>query len=219
MMDRKIRLKVCGMRDSSNIREVGALLPDFLGFIFYRGSPRFVGDAFSLPADLPQTIMKVGVFVDEKVSNVQAIVSRYGLQYVQLHGRESVEQCLSLRSDKVKVIKVFNIDDQTNFADAKRYREAADYFLFDTKGKHHGGNARRFNWDVLSRYDQDVPFFLSGGLNPSNIGEVSDLADMNIAALDVNSGVEVTPGMKNVQKVREIADTLEEINRTKRIKL
>ena len=202
-MTKDIRIKVCGMRDPGNIAEVSHLLPDFLGFIFYASSPRYVGSDFKMPP-LPSSIRRVGVFVNESNDAILKRVTDHGLDFVQLHGDESVAQCRELKTAGVHVIKVFSVDDEMDFGVTLPYRDVVDYFLFDTKGKLYGGNARRFNWEVLSRYDQSVPFFLSGGITPDHMGEIDELKHMNLLAIDVNSGVEVRPGLKDLGKIEAI---------------
>ena len=126
------------------------------------------------------------------------------LDFVQLHGNESPAQCDELKATGLGVIKVFSIDDDFNFELTKPYRKVVDYFLFDTKGKYYGGNAKTFNWKILERYDQEIPFFLSGGLSPENVNALGDIVKMNLHALDLNSGVEISPGLKDIEKIRTI---------------
>jgi phosphoribosylanthranilate isomerase len=212
----KIRLKICGMRDTENIRSVASLQPDMMGFIFYKRSPRYVSESFGLPDDLPSTIRRVGVFVSESNDIIQQKVRSLNLDYVQLHGRESVEQCAELKSAGMTVIKVFSVDDQFDFSVTMPYEGVTDFFLFDTKGKYHGGNAQVFDWKVLEKYSQRVPFFLSGGLNPENIKSAIDATKgMNLFALDVNSGVEISPAVKDADKVRLLKEIL---NKTQNLK-
>jgi phosphoribosylanthranilate isomerase len=135
-------------------------------------------------------------------------VKRYGLDIVQLHGNETMRACHELKDLGVKVIKVFSVDDNMDFSVTIPFREAADYFLFDTKGKYFGGNAKRFNWKILSRYDQQVPFFLSGGIAPEHVEDIKKLTDVNLLAIDVNSGVEISPARKDVEKIRVIQKIL-----------
>jgi phosphoribosylanthranilate isomerase len=201
-----IAVKICGMRDHQNIMEVANLMPEYLGFIFYPPSPRFVGDDFKLPTNLPPSIKKVGVFVNESNAVILSKSKIVGFDAVQLHGNESAEQGLELKAHGLTVIKVFSIHDDFDFEETRVYKKAVDYFLFDTKGKLYGGNAQTFNWDVLHRYDQDVPFFLSGGLTPDHVGNLRSILEMNIHALDLNSGVEDSPGVKNIGKIK---DTIE----------
>lgn len=203
-----MKLKICGMRDADNISEVAALNPDFMGFIFYPKSPRFVGKEFQLPTQLPSEIKRVGVFVNENVKAMLDQVKKIRLDYVQLHGDESVESCKELKEKGVGVIKVFSVDDNFDFKKTEPFKKVIDYFLFDTKGKLYGGNAQKFNWSILHRYDNEIPFFLSGGLTSEDINEVYSLAGMNIHALDVNSGVEVRAGVKSVELIKSFIKKL-----------
>lgn len=192
------------MRDVNNIAEVSALHPDFMGFIFYRPSPRYVGDDFKMPEILSPATRLVGVFVNEVNSVIERKVKEHNLDYVQLHGDETPEQCRELKNLGIGVIKVFPVDDNMDFSVTQKYCDAVDYFLFDTKGKYFGGNAVRFNWELLSRYDQRVPFFISGGITPEHIEEIQRLGNMNLVAIDVNSGVEISPAFKDVKKIQAI---------------
>ncbi len=192
------------MRDADNILQVASFAPDYMGFIFYPASPRFVGVDFKLPPELPYSITKVGVFVNEDTKSMLAQCDKYGIDHVQLHGNESAGQVAELKDSGLTVIKVFSVDDRFSFNATKPYVPVADYFLFDTKGKLHGGNARTFNWDVLGHYDQELPFFLSGGLSPENVGDVLQMRGMNLRGIDVNSGVEEAPGKKSIEKLRSL---------------
>jgi phosphoribosylanthranilate isomerase len=199
-----IQLKVCGMREAQNIAEVSALRPDYMGFIFFRESPRYVGDTFGIADNFPETTKRVGVFVNETNKAILEKVKKYALDFVQLHGHESVQQCAALEDQQVRVIKVFSVDDDMDFQITKPYEKKVSYFLFDTKGKFHGGNSQTFNWDILSRYDQSIPFFLSGGISNENISAIRALKKMNLKAIDVNSGVEIEPALKDVKKIMAI---------------
>lgn len=199
-----IAVKICGMRDQQNIMQVASLGPQYMGFIFYPHTPRFVGWDFRIPADLPAFINRVGVFVNESNQVIISTAKAIGLNFVQLHGNETADQCRELKAAGLNVIKVFSIDDDFDFKASDAYREVVDYFLFDTKGKYYGGNAVTFNWNVLRKYDQEIPFFLSGGLSPENVNKLGDIQHMNIHALDLNSGVELSPGLKNVEKIKAV---------------
>mgnify|MGYP003577413460 FL=1 len=205
MKDRKdIAIKVCGMRDPENIVQIGSLRPQYMGFIFYPETPRFVGDNFKIPSNLPSSIKRVGVFVNESSAVILAKSEALTLDLVQLHGNESPTQCAELKARGLSVIKVFSIDDDFNFELTKVYKDVVDYFLFDTKGKYHGGNAKTFNWKVFDKYDQEIPFFLSGGLTSENVNTLGDILAMNLHALDLNSGVEISPGVKDFERVKTI---------------
>lgn len=199
-----LKLKICGMREPANILDVGILQPDFMGFIFYDQSPRCVPGSFEIPTNLNQSIKKVGVLVNDSPQLVFDIVNKHSLDFVQLQGDESVSFCDKLKQVEIGVIKVFSIDSDFDFKLINPYKKVVDYFLFDTKGKHRGGNASTFDWSLLQQYDQEVPFFLSGGISPSNINEALQLKDLNLYGFDVNSGVEIEPGMKDVNKIKEL---------------
>jgi phosphoribosylanthranilate isomerase len=204
----RVKIKVCGMKEAGNIREVAALHPDYMGFIFYEKSPRYVGAEFDLPGDIATIINRVGVFVNQSASFIRDMVARHRLNYVQLHGDESVKYCEELKLAGISVIKAFRVDEEVDFNETKEYEAVSDFFLFDTKGKLYGGNAVPFNWDLLNRYNQSIPFFLSGGIQPANIGELAGLSSLNIHAIDINSGVEDQPGLKNINKISAIINQL-----------
>jgi phosphoribosylanthranilate isomerase len=202
-----LKLKVCGMRDADNIVEVVSLKPDYMGFIFYEKSKRFVGNDFYVPLDFSSAIKRVGVFVNEKVDMILKQIVRHKLDYVQLHGNESPEDCKAL-IERVGVIKVFSVDNQFDFYTTKAYQPFSDFFLFDTKTESYGGSGKAFDWSLLKSYDQQIPFFLSGGLSPENIGRIKELENMNLHAIDVNSGVEISPAIKDITKVKSIKNIL-----------
>ena len=202
-----MKLKVCGMREKGNIEAVAALGPDYMGFLFYPQSPRYVGEHFVMP-ELNERTQRVGVFVNATTESIRAEVEKHGLSAVQLHGSEPVEQCAELKAHNVLVIKVFSVDNAFDFSRTKNYRGAVDFFLFDTKGKYHGGNARTFDWQLLNNYDQSIPFFLSGGIGPAEVEQLNDLKHMNIHAIDINSGVELSPALKNVNAIRQVQTQL-----------
>lgn len=212
----KIKIKVCGMRDANNITQVATLGPDYMGFIFYPPSPRYVGADFKLSDKDATPIVRVGVFVNAENEEILRQSRLVGFDHVQLHGNEGVHQAGALKDSGFKVIKVFSVDDDFDFGITRQFAPVVDFLLFDTRGKLYGGNARAFNWNVLRRYDQDVPFFLSGGISPENVKDIASLEGMNLHALDVNSGAEGAPGLKDVKKLKTIFDTVDKI-RMKRI--
>ncbi len=211
-----MQLKVCGMKQPQNIEDITALMPDYLGFIFYEKSKRYVGEDFdaALTNHLPKGIKKVGVFVNASLDYILAKVEKYGLDLVQLHGEETPEFCsinriaFAKNGLNTKIIKVFSIGETFDFAQLEPYKSHCDYFLFDTKGKEKGGNGITFNWNVLAHYDNEKPFLLSGGLNLENIEKVKQLAHLNIVAIDVNSGFEIEPALKSVKKIKRLIDLL-----------
>jgi phosphoribosylanthranilate isomerase len=202
------KLKICGMRYPINILEVGELRPDFMGFIFYDQSPRYVSPEFRIPSALDESIQKVGVFVDDSIEQVLSTVKKHNLDYVQLHGDETGAFCEGLKAEGTRVIKVFSVDHNFDFKTVDPYKAVVDFFLFDTKGLYRGGNASAFDWNLLQRYDQEVPFFLSGGISISNVDHALQLKDLNLYGLDVNSGVELNPGVKDVDRIAELIKVL-----------
>lgn len=197
-------LKVCGMREADNILDVAKLYPDFLGFIFYSQSKRFVGDDFIMP-DMDNSINKTGVFVDATTNYIKDKISQYQLDAVQLHGSESAQHCETLRAYG-KVIKAFGVDETFDFELIQPYTNSCDYFLFDTKNIHHGGSGKTFDWKLLKRYQYDIPFFLSGGISEN---DAAIIKQTKAVAIDINSRFENYPGNKNVEKIKQFKHALQ----------
>lgn len=195
------------MRDHDNILAVAELQPDFMGFIFFGQSPRCVPPDFMTPK-VNVSVKKVGVFVDEQCERVIGIIDKHSLDFAQLHGNETMLYCEKLKQAGIGVIKVFSVDESFDFKNVEAYKAVSDFFMFDTKGKLYGGNALTFNWNLLQRYDQEIPFFLSGGISLSNIRDVLQLKGLNLYAVDVNSSVEVSPGVKDVGKINQMVKIL-----------
>lgn len=201
-----MKLKICGMKYPDNILEVAALLPDYMGFIFWEKSARYFEGP--LP-ELPKSIKKVGVFVNEKSNIILDKVAQYDLQAVQLHGQESVAFCLELKNKlgaSVAIIKVFSADETFDFSLLKPYEPVCDFFLFDTKGKLPGGNGTTFDWTILQKYPSSKPFFLSGGIGIDEIASVNEILNTNLPlyAIDVNSRFEIEPGLKNLERLKNL---------------
>ena len=194
-----VGLKICGMKYPENILEVSQLLPDYLGFIFYEKSSRFFDG--EIPK-IPKTIKKVGVFVDSTFDEIISKIEKYDLDLIQLHGNESPEFCLNFKNSNIKIIKVFSVDDDFEFNVLEHYEQVCDYFLFDTKGKLHGGNGVTFNWQILENYKSKKPLFLSGGIGIEEIKKIKTL-NLPIYAIDVNSKFELVPGLKNTKLLEQ----------------
>jgi phosphoribosylanthranilate isomerase len=196
-----LKIKVCGMRGPENLRQLIAIEPDFIGFILYSGSKRFVGERFSLPADIPHSIKRVGVFVDALFPAVIEWSNRLELDYIQLHGTESPEYCMELSKMGLKVIKSFGMDDSFNFRQLKAYAPWCKYFLFDTKTPAHGGSGKQFNWKILEKYTDSLPFFLSGGISMEDTDAILSISDNRLYAIDINSRFEKAPSIKNINLI------------------
>lgn len=205
----KIKIKICGMKFPNNIIEIAALRPDYLGFIFYDNSPRYVTD--KLP-EINSKIQKVGVFVNADYSEIILKANEYQLDFIQLHGEESPEFCQKIESNSLKVIKSFNIDNKFNFNTLNYYNESCSYFLFDTKGDYYGGNGKLFNWQLLENYHLSKPYFLSGGIGVENSNEIQEFFKNNYSknciAIDCNSKLEASPGFKSKEKVEKLLNIL-----------
>jgi phosphoribosylanthranilate isomerase len=201
-----MKIKVCGLRDAANLEQIAALNPDFVGFIFYEQSPRFVGESLdeATVRALPRSIKKVGVFVNASPDYILRNVKRYDLQYVQLHGNETPDLCRSLQNRGINIIKAFRVDASFNFSMLNNYKAFSDFFLFDAKGEQPGGNGIVFDWGLLRNYDNEKPFFISGGIGLDNLDQLAQLKGMKLYGVDVNSAVEVSPGVKDVEKVKEL---------------
>ena len=194
----ELKIKVCGMKHLENIQAVDKLGVDYLGFIFYPKSKR---DASLVSPDdlLHVKAKKVGVFVNESFEFINKKVKTYKLQTVQLHGDETPELCKLLKEQGLEIFKVFSVGESFNFKQLEPYKKHVDYFLFDTKGKERGGNGVTFDWSLLESYDNEVPVILSGGLNSDNVESAKSIKKLKLYALDLNSGFEVEPGLKDVK--------------------
>lgn len=192
-MDKKI--KICGLTLNSDLSEIQKLRPDYCGFIFYAESPRFF-TSDHIPLSDPE-IKKVGVFVNAALDEILSRCTLFSLDYVQLHGDENADLCLRIKEKGVGVIKAFRIAKNTDFKKCREYEGACDMFLFDSASPAYGGSGKTFSWEILSDYDMEVPYFLSGGIGPENIEKAMCIIDPRLYGLDLNSLWEVSPGVKN----------------------
>lgn len=212
--ENKVKVKICGLTRLDHARYASGALADYLGFIFYPGSPRYIN-----PVDAKEIINWVegpecvGVFVDQPIEMVQEIVTATGIHVVQLHGDESPEYCAQL--DHVKIIKAFRVSAEMTREHLRYmlepYTKYVDYFLLDTfVSGQHGGTGKAFNWSVIGDLVHDYPIFLSGGLTQHNIGEA--IETVQPYAIDLSSSLEESPGVKDFGKMEAFFDELERIN-------
>jgi phosphoribosylanthranilate isomerase len=204
-----MKIKICGLKFPENIAAVAALKPDFMGFIFYPKSPRYAEplDTVALNA-LPESINKIGVFVNENLENILTFVYKYKLDGIQLHGTELVEMCKELLQTGLIVIKAFPIAEAYNFRVTKPYEGVCDYFLFDTKTEVYGGSGVKFNWKMLDEYKGETPFLLSGGIAADDAEAILKIKHPRFAGIDLNSKFEVKPGEKNVELLKDFISKL-----------
>jgi phosphoribosylanthranilate isomerase len=193
-----MRWKVCGMRDLSNIQEVAACGPDFMGFIWAPKSPRYVGADFRIPT-LPQKTKAVGVFVNESTATIISLSKKAGFAIVQLHGEEGQKEIDELHAAGLQVIKAISVGSAADLD----LLDTPDFYLFDTKkGLQVGGTGEQFDWSLLANFKLDIPYFLAGGLQVEDVEKVKNFP--GLYALDFNSKLEVSPGLKDVDKVKEL---------------
>ena len=196
-------VKVCGMRDAENIRQLETLGIDWMGMIFWPKSKRHVSMP---PVYLPQHVRKVGVFVDASLDAIRQHVEDYQLDIIQLHGQESTETLKALKP--LTLIKAFNIATPEDLQKTVAYEGLADYFLFDTKGESVGGNGEKFDWSVLDSYQGETPFLLSGGIGPEDAQDVESFRHPKCIGIDLNSRFETEPGLKDITKLKQFLEAI-----------
>lgn len=228
-----MKVKVCGMRDAENISELIKLKPDYIGFIFYGKSKRFVTNFPEV--EILSEIKKVGVFVNEEIEKVLSIVKEHKLNAVQLHGNESPEYCKELRNkichserseesieieilrftqkdNSIEIFKAFSVDDDFDFSKTEAYQKVCDFLLFDTKGKEYGGNGVKFNWQILDSYKGALPYMLSGGITKNDAQAILSFLrreeSKKCIGVDINSGFELEPALKNIANIKEFKQNL-----------
>ena len=212
-----MKIKVCGMRDTENISELVKLKPDYIGFIFYDKSKRFVTNFPEV--EIPSEIKKVGVFVNESIGKVIEILEENKLDAVQLHGNETPEYCNQLRhselvseSHPIEILKAFSVDNDFDFSKTEPYQKVCDFLLFDTKGNDYGGNGVKFNWQVLDNYKGTTPFLLSGGITKNDVQALFSFLrrqeSKKCIGIDINSGFEIEPALKNIEEIKEFKQNL-----------
>ena len=194
------------MRDKENISGLLALKPDYIGFIFYTQSKRFVADFPQI--EIPSSVKKVGVFVNEIIEEIIEKANQHTLDFVQLHGNETPEFCSALSAKNIKIIKAFSVDENFYFSATKPFEKCVSLFLFDTKGNNYGGNGIKFNWELLQNYTGKTPFLLSGGISKNDAAEIKKFKHPSFLGIDINSGFELEPGLKNIKEIKEFKSLL-----------
>ena len=222
-----MKVKVCGLREPENIRDVEALGVDMVGLIFWKDSPRYVpmisAQAGIIPdyawdqgARNPHSSLlsqKVGVFVDDMPQNIVTRVYNYHLDWVQLHGSESPVMIDNLKrtlipdiSPNVKIIKAISVSRREDIERWRPYQGHIDMLLFDTKCKSVGGSGEHFDWSVLDSYDGDIPFLLSGGIGPDDAERVKHFRHPQFAGIDLNSRFETAPALKDIHLINDFLE-------------
>ena len=205
------KIKVCGITNMTDALAAAELGVDMLGFVFYGKSKRYVEakTVRGIVNELPGSILKVGVFVDEEKDKVLDMAADLSLDILQLHGNETPDYCASLKDD-YKVMKAFRVEDSASLRNVNDY--LADYYLFDTYRKSSaGGTGRTFDWKLLKDFEVLKPFILSGGLDPDNVGKA--IMEVVPYGVDVSSGVERSPGKKDIGLLKKFVTNVRRLDR------
>jgi phosphoribosylanthranilate isomerase len=200
--DARTRVKICGLTKLEHARYASGAMADYLGYIFYDKSPRYIE-----PAEASAIISwiegpeNVGVFVDQLLDDVNEIAVMTGIDYIQLHGEESPEYCQLIEKPIIKSFRIKAGSTQEELeAMIAPYEGVAEYFLFDTYDQDaQGGTGKNFNWDILKNWDNETPFFLAGGLSSGNISKA--IRTVKPYAIDVSSSLEAEAGIKDLDKM------------------
>jgi phosphoribosylanthranilate isomerase len=200
-----MKVKVCGITTVNQLKELEMMDVDFAGLIFHKPSPRYVLNEIKSPYSIKNeniNIKKVGVFVNESINTVIDTAKEWELDMVQLHGDETPEFCKEIKS-VVKTTKAFRIGDSSSFANINAYSDVVDCFLFDTLGERYGGTGKQFDWNLLTSTEINKPFFLSGGIGSDDVDKIDEICNRttSLFALDLNSKFEITPGIKDMDKL------------------
>ncbi|ROI10144.1 phosphoribosylanthranilate isomerase [Kaistella haifensis] len=209
-----MKLKVCGLTKLDQIQELISLEVDFLGFIFYEKSPRYVLNHLNLKeiSEIPHA-GKVGVFVNETIENVIDFSVKANLNFIQLHGDEDDHYIANLKNNlpnQIKMIKVIRIGNQTSEELQKNINQqpsTINYLLFDTDSKAFGGTGKTFDWKILNEVEISIPYFLSGGISLENVHQIPTINTQPFS-LDINSKFELEPGIKDLEKIKQLYEKL-----------
>lgn len=207
-MDKAIRVKICGLRDADAVDAAVSGGADYVGFNFFPKSPRYVTPvlAAELAARVPTGIAKVGLVVNPDNAALDALLSQTPLDFVQLHGAETPDRVVEVkRRTGLPVIKVVGVADESDLAQVAAHAAVADQILVDTKPPKNailpGGNGVAFDWGLVAGLRWPVPWMLAGGLTPDNVADA--IAQTGAWQVDVASGVESAPGVKDAQMIAD----------------
>lgn len=199
------------MRDFKNIQQVSSLPIQYIGFIFYEKSPRFV--VKTIKNALTTSIKKVGVFVNADIGDVLDKVENFQLDIIQLHGKETPQYISNLKSalPHIPIWKAFSVDESFDFKTTEAYLNLADIFLFDTKTPQYGGAGVKFDWQILEHYQGNTPFMLAGGITENDVDAILKLKSQipQLHGLDLNSKFEIEPALKDVEKLKVFLEKIQ----------
>ena len=209
-------IKVCGMRDAQNIRDVEALGVDILGFIFWPESKRYVS---ARPDYLPVKAQRAGVFVNASPDEVVQKVKEYGLHYVQLHGDEdlsyvtNLQKLLTVSVDNMpRIVRAIQVASRSKVLKAMMWDGFVDGILFEAPTTGYGGSGISFDWSLLSSYRGNTPFFITGGIGPQSLEALLEFEHPQWIGVDLNSRFESSPAFKNIALLRPFVEALKNKN-------
>jgi len=200
-------IKVCGMRNAENIRAVEQLHPNMMGFICWKGSKRNLVD---IPNYLP-SLERVGVFVNPTLKHILEMTKKLRLNRIQLHGEESKSFCQEVHNELgLPITKTITVYSSKDMDSCNQYENIpfVDMLLFDTKCKTYGGSGMKFDWSILEHYTGTKPFLLAGGIGPNDVERVKEFRHSLFAGIDLNSQFEVSPGIKDIEKLRSFINQI-----------
>ncbi len=206
---KKNKIKICGVKNASIIDCCKKYKVNFIGFNFYKKSPRYISPfkAKQLMTNYTTKITAVGIFCNHEIEDVLQIIKKLKLKIIQLHGKEDNFYIKKIKNKlNVKIIKALGVNKREDLDKVMLYPNA-DYFLFDYKPKKNelpGGNSKSFDWSILKKTKIQKPWFIAGGINKNNISDIID--KLMPYCIDISSGVENKPGIKNKNKIKEIMD-------------
>ncbi len=206
----KLEIKVCGNNNPKNLRGVCDLKPDYIVFIFYDKSKRFVQNTNAVGKNGSCKAKRVGVFVNASASYIMQVVNKFELDIIQLHGDESSDFCQEM-SEIRPVFKAFQINSNFNYGILTHYKSACNKFLFDTASNMYGGSGKKFDWQLLDKYKLDIPFLLSGGIGPEDLPNIKVISHPMFSGIDLNSRFETTPGVKDIARLSTFINNIRKL--------
>jgi phosphoribosylanthranilate isomerase len=207
------KIKICGITDSENLRAALDAGAKYIGFVFYKNSPRNIEPqaAWKLSREIPDDVTTVGLFVNPTDKELNTVLSSVKLDLIQLHGDETPMRIIEIKASyNIPVMKAIRIAGQNDLENISKFEKAADWLLFDAKIEgEQGGTGKSFDWNLLRERTFFKPWMLSGGLNAGNVAQALNI--LHPDAVDVSSGVEKEHGIKDPAKIRIFIDIVKDI--------
>lgn len=206
-----MKIKICGVNDRENLRQLLELAPDYIGLNFYSSSKRFCTWT-QLPALNYENTKLVGVFVNSELIEITEKIKTFNLSVVQLHGTEEIDQATQLRQQfsKIEIVKAIGVESAKDLLDVDSWSSSVDYCLFDKKATSFGGTGVKFSWDLLHTNPPQKDFFLAGGIGAEDLRAIMALEREipKLYAIDINSRFEKSEGLKDIVLVKKFIEDL-----------